>query len=192
MRSFLFCFVPLFVSVDAIGLLPLFFGLTQGIPPERFRRIIRQSVVTAALVALIFASAGASLLKVLGVTIADFMIAGGALLFAICLADLLSADKAALHIDTESLGAVPLGVPLITGPAVMTTSIVLVNEYGMLPASVAIVANILIAGVVFWFAARLHRFLGRAGASIISKIASLLLAAIAIMMIRKGVLSFLG
>ncbi|HOK06425.1 MAG TPA: MarC family protein [Syntrophales bacterium] len=191
MGSFLLCFVPLFVAVDAFGLLPVFFGLTQGMEARRLRRVIWESVATAAVVALVFAVAGTSLLRMLGVAIADFMIAGGVVLFAVSLADLLSAEKAALHIDRESMGAVPLGVPLITGPAVMTTSIVLVNEYGILPTAGAILANILIAGVVFTFASGLNRFLGQTGAGIVSKIGNLLLAAIAIMMIRKGLMSFL-
>jgi multiple antibiotic resistance protein len=120
------------------------------------------------------------------------MVAGGVLLFGICMVDLLTPDKVALKIDTESLGAVPLGVPLITGPAVMTTSILLVNEYGMLPTATAIILNVLIAGVVFSFAGYINRLLGRAGANIVSKIANLLLAAIAVMMIRKGIVAFLA
>ncbi|MCX7635883.1 MAG: MarC family protein [Syntrophales bacterium] len=192
MESFIFCFVPLFVAVDAFGLLPVFFGLTQGMEAKRLRRVIWESVITAALVALVFAVAGTSLLRMLGVAIADFMIAGGVVLFAVSLADLLSSEKAALHIDRQSMGAVPLGVPLITGPAVMTTSIVLVNEYGVISTALAILANILIAGLVFTFAARLNRFLGQTGAGIVSKIGNLLLSAIAVMMIRKGLTSFLS
>jgi len=73
---------------------------------------------------------------------------------------------------------------------VLTTSIVLVNQHGLGATSSAIVVNILIAGVVFWFSESIHRFLGKAGAKTVSKIASLLLAAIAVMIVRKGVLSF--
>jgi len=192
MKSFLFCFVPLFVAVDAIGVLPLFFSLTRGVPAAQTRRIIVHSVITAAVVALLFAGAGTTLLKMLGITIADFMVAGGVLLFGICMVDLLTPDKVALQVDAASLGAVPLGVPLITGPAVMTTSILLVNEQGMLPTAAAIILNVLIAGVVFFFAAQINRLLGKAGSNIISKIANLLLAAIAVMMIRKGIVVFLA
>jgi len=192
MKSFLFCFVPLFVAVDAIGVLPLFFSLTRGVPAAQTRRIIMHSVITAVVVALLFAGAGTTLLKMLGITIADFMVAGGVLLFGICMVDLLTPDKVALQIDTENLGAVPLGVPLITGPAVMTTSILLVNEYGMAMTATAIILNVLIAGVVFLFAEYINRLLGKAGANIVSKIANLLLAAIAVMMIRKGIVAFLS
>lgn len=93
-----------------------------------------------------------------------------------------------MKIDAESLGTVPLGVPLITGPAVLTTSILLVNKYGITVTAGAIVINVLIAGVIFLFAEFINRLLGKAGANIVSKIANLLLAAIAVMMVRRGIL----
>jgi multiple antibiotic resistance protein len=188
MKSFILCFVPLFVAVDAIGVLPMFFSLTQGIPTGVVRRIIFQSVITATIVALLFVAVGTTILKLLGITIADFMVAGGILLFGLCIVDVLTTEKVALKLDAESLGAVPLGVPLITGPAVLTTSILLVNEYGIIVTAGAIVINVLIAGVTFFFAEFINRLLGKAGANIVSKIANLLLAAIAIMMVRKGIL----
>jgi len=194
MRAFWLCFVPLFVAVDAIGVLPMFMSLTQNIDSRRIRRVIYQSIVTATMVALIFLAIGTWVLKLLGITVADFMVAGGILLFVISMSDLLTAEKIQRQVDPESLGAVPLGVPLITGPAVLTTSIILINEYGLAATAAAIVINILIAGVVFFFAGSIHLFLGKAGAKTISKIASLLLAAIAVMMVRKGIISiiFLG
>ena len=85
-----------------------------------------------------------------------------------------------------------MGVPLITGPAVLTTSILLINEHGFIMISAAILLNILIAGVVFFFSRGILRFLGKAGAKTISKVASLLLAAIGVMMVRKGIASFIN
>ena len=194
MRLFWLCFVPLFVAVDAIGVLPMFMSLTQNIDSRRIRRVIYQSIVTATMVALIFLAIGTWVLKLLGITVGYFMVAGGILLFVISMSDLLTAEKIQRQVDPESLGAVPSGVPLITGPAVLTTSIILINEYGLVATAAAIVINILIAGVVFFFAGSIHPFLGKAGAKTISKIASLLLAAIAVMMVRKGIISiiFLG
>ncbi len=185
-KSFWLCFVALFVAVDAIGLLPLYIGLIEGIAPERVRRIIVQSIVTAVIVALAFVFLGEALLKSLGISVSDFMIAGGLLLFAISLTDLLSVGKSQSQIDPESLGAVPLGVPLLVGPAVLATSILMISQHGSLVTSLALVLNLLLAGLAFLSAQTLMRLLGKAGSKTVSKIASLLLAAIAVMMVRKG------
>lgn len=76
MRPFWLCFVPLFVAVDAIGVLPMFMSLTQNIDSRRIRRVIYQSIVTATMVALIFLAIGTWVLKLLGITVGDFMVAG--------------------------------------------------------------------------------------------------------------------
>ncbi|MEI6809083.1 MAG: MarC family protein [bacterium] len=187
MKEFWLCFVPIFVAVDAIGVLPIFLSLTGGIPPAKIRRIVYQSVLTAAVVALLFIAAGTWVLRLLGITIADFMVAGGLLLFAISLNDLLSTEKSKRIVDPASLGAVPLGVPLITGPAVLATSILLLNEHSGVLVSASVVINILLAGIVFSCAPYIDRLLGKSGAKAVSKVASLLLAAIAVMIVRKGI-----
>ncbi|RJR26780.1 MAG: MarC family protein [Desulfobacteraceae bacterium] len=189
MRSFWLCFVPLFVAVDAIGVLPLFLNLTEELNPLKVKRVVYQSMVTAAAVALSFLAVGTGVLRLLGITVADFMVAGGVLLFVISMSDLITTEKARKQVDPDSLGAVPLGVPLIAGPAVFTTSILLVNEYGALPTALALILNIAIAGVVFLSAGAINRLLGKAGAKTVSKIAALLLAAIAVMIVRKGVIA---
>ena len=190
MMTFWLCFVPLFVAVDAIGVLPMFIGLIQDIDQRKVRRLIYQSTITAIVVALIFLLAGNAVLGLLGITVADFMIAGGILLFVISVSDLIRSEKTQRKVDPESLGAVPLGVPLLAGPAVFTTSMLLMNEHGFIPASTAVVLNMLIAGTLFLFSDFFHSLLGRTGAKILSKIANLFMAAIAVMMIRKGVMFF--
>jgi multiple antibiotic resistance protein len=192
MKSFWLCFVPLFVAVDAVGILPLFMSLTEGMDFRKFRRIIYQSIITAIAVALVFLVLGSALMNLLGITIADFMVAGGILLFVISLNDVLATEKAQQHtVDPDSLGAVPLGVPLISGPAVLTTSLLLNNQYGFIPTATALVLNILLAGAVFSSSRMIYRFLGKTGAKTVSKITSLLLAAIAVMIIRRGLYSIL-
>ncbi|HRY28572.1 MAG TPA: MarC family protein, partial [Elusimicrobiota bacterium] len=81
MRTFWQCFVPLFVAVDAIGVLPIYLGLTQGFSREQHRRVILQSMLTATVVALAFLAAGPAVLRFLRITVPDFMVAGGTLLF---------------------------------------------------------------------------------------------------------------
>jgi multiple antibiotic resistance protein len=109
------------------------------------------------------------------------------LLFVIALVDLSTFEKKRMQPSADSVGPVPLGTPLMVGPAVLTTSLMLLNVHGMLTTIAAIVVNIAIAGLVFYASALLTRVLGLAGTRALSKIASLFLAAIAVMMVRKGV-----
>ena len=192
MKDFWLCFVPLFVAVDAIGVLPLFMNLTDGVERGRVHKIVLQGMVTALVVAIVFVAIGEIILKFLGITVADFMIAGGTLLFALSLADLLSVERHHKKIDVQGLGAVPVGVPLIVGPAVLTTSLLLLRQYGLPPTITAVVLNVVMAGVVLWFSQALIRVMGKTGAKTVSKLASLLLAAIGVMMVRKGIMLFIG
>lgn len=191
METFILCFVPLFVAVDALGVLPLFIGLTESLSPPQQRRVIIQSLITASAVALVFLVAGPAVLNFLQITVSDFMVAGGILLLVISLSDLLTGEKRQRIVDPETLGAVPLGVPIITGPAVLTTSVLLANVHGMPLTALALLANLGIAGLIFWFAQPITRLLGNAGTMILSKIASLFLAAIAVMLIRKGIIDII-
>jgi multiple antibiotic resistance protein len=192
MKSFWLCFVPLFVAVDVIGLLPLFISLTSGMNKKQIRKIILQSTITALAVALIFIAVGTGIFKLLNISVADFMIAGGSLLFVISIRDILAADKQPAQVDPESVGAVPIGVPLITGPAVLTTSLLLINEHSALITSLAIAANILIVGIMFMVAPLINRVLGKTGSKAVSKIISLLLAAIGVMVVRKGIAMYIA
>ncbi len=192
MKAFWLCFVPLFVAVDAIGVLPVFLSLTEGMDRQRCRTVVIQSVITASIVAVAFVWFGPILLRFLGISVPDFMTAGGVLLLAIALSDLLTGEKRQRQADPDSMGAVPIGIPLITGPAVLTTSVLLKDMHGVWHTTGALVSNILLAGIVFLAAGPITRALGRTGTKTLSKLASLLLAAIAVMLIRKGVTAILG
>ena len=191
LRDILLSFIPLFVAVDAIGVLPIFVSLTEGLTKSEKTKIIIQSMFTASLLAIGFIFIGQLVFKLLGITIGDFMVAGGAVLFCIAIIDLVNPTKER-RIPDKNLGAVPLGTPLIVGPAVLATSLLIITEYGMLPTVISVIANILVAGLIFSGSFWLIRVLGEAGTKALSKIMSLLLAAIAIMLIRKGVLTFIG
>lgn len=192
MNEFWLCFVPLFVAVDAIGTLPIFMGLSEGLPPRRVTRVLTESIITAIAVAMAFLLGGSWILQLLGITVADFMVAGGVLLFVMALQDMLGYDKRRRRLDATDLGAVPLGVPLISGPAVLTTGLLLMKQHGIGPTSAALVVNVLLAGVLFRFSERVNHVLGRTGARVLSKIAALLLAAIAVMLVRKGLVQIVG
>lgn len=191
MKNFILCFVPFFIAVDAFGLLPIYLGLTDGFSQKRRKKIVFQSLITASIVAVAFLLGGPLLLKLVGVGVSDFMVAGGVLLLVISLSDLLTGEKLQRVIDSETIGAVPIGVPLITGPAVLTTSILLVNEYGVISTTLALLTNFLITGIVFSMASPIERILGQAGSKTVSKVASLFLASIAVMLIRRGILEII-
>lgn len=190
MIDFWLCFVPLFVAVDALGVLPIFIGLIEDVECSKVHRIIWQSVFTAMIVALAFLAVGKAIFTFLGITITDFMIAGGMLLFILSLRDILTYEKQWRSIDPESMGAVPLGVPLIVGPAVLTTTILLSDEHGLIPTIPAVILNILIAGIVFRLWEPINRVLGKSGTRTISKLAHLILAAIGVMMMRRGIMTY--
>jgi multiple antibiotic resistance protein len=119
------------------------------------------------------------------------MVAGGAILFCIAIIDIANPVKTR-RVPSEELGSVPIGTPLIVGPAVLTTSMVIISQYGMIPTLISVVANILLAGLIFAFSSVLIKALGESGAKALSKITSLLLAAIAVMLIRKGIVQLTG
>ena len=190
MKDFVVAFVTLFVAVDAIGILPLFITLTEDVAPRERQRIIVQSLVTATVVAIVFVFFARKVFDLIGIHVYDFMVAGGVLLFAIALLDLVSGRKFARQVET--VGAVPLGIPLIVGPAVLTSSLILVDVAGIAPTLTAIVLNIAIAGIVFLAADLFTRFLGQAGSRAVSKVASLIIAAFGVMMIRRGIVAILA
>jgi multiple antibiotic resistance protein len=192
MESFWLAFLQLFFTFNAFGIMSLFMSFTAEIEPARVRRILLQSLLTAALVALAFLILGVAVLRVMGITVPDFMVAGGVLLLAFSLRDLIAGEAAMNRIDLDSLGAVPIGVPLITGPAVLTTSILVMDQYSFVIAALAIVANIVVVGLVFHSARRIQGLLGASGAKIIAKLSSLLLAAIGVMMVHKGVAAIIA
>jgi multiple antibiotic resistance protein len=191
LKDVLLAFIPIFVAVDAIGVLPIFISLTEEVEQQQRVKVIAQSMLTAVCVAVAFIFLGKAVFKALGISMGDFMVAGGAVLFCLAITDIINPVKER-RIPTEELGAVPLGTPLIAGPAVLTTSMLMVSQYGLAITFISVVVNIMLAGIIFSGAATVMRFLGEAGSKALSKIMSLLLAAIAIMLIRKGMGELFG
>ena len=191
LKNVLLSFIPLFVAVDAIGVLPMFVALTNEFEQKEKTRIILQSMLTAACLAIGFVLGGKLLFQWLGITIGDFMIAGGAILFSLAIIDLVSPTKKR-RAPEQNLGVVPLGTPLIAGPAVLTTSMLIVSQYGMFATMISLLTNIIAAGLILRGSVILTKVLGEAGSKALSKIMSLLLAAIAVMLMRKGVEQYLA
>jgi len=189
-EDILLAFIPMFVAVDAIGVLPIFASLTDGMQQQAKNRIIAESMITALCLTAAFVFVGKLVFRLLAITMGDFMIAGGAILFCLAILDVVSPTKKR-RVPGDELGIVPLGTPLIAGPAVLTTSILLVSQYGFLPTLVSLIANIGLAGLMLRSSFLLTRWLGAAGEKALSKVTSLLLAAIAVMLIRRGLEHFL-
>jgi multiple antibiotic resistance protein len=178
-------FIPLFVAFDALGILPIFVSLTSEMETPERKRVIRQSTLTAFLVSIGFLAAGRWVFNLLGISISDFKIAGGILLFIIAIVDLIFPDRTRTF-PKETLGVVPIGIPLITGPAVLTLLLMIVPTYGYAATIVCLVFNLLIVWLVFSQSQWIMQLLKEGGSKGVAKVSSLLLAAFAMMMIRVG------
>jgi len=190
LEPYILTFIPIFVAVDAIGNIPLFVSLAEGLGKKQRQKIIIESVTTATIVAIVFMFVGKWILRVIGITVPDFQIAGGILLFVIAVRLLLPGSSKALLSNghDKDVGVFPLGTPLITGPAVLTTILMMRDSFSVLPTFVSLVLNMLIAWLTLAQADSIIKFMGSGGTRAFSKIMYILLAAIGIMMIRKGVL----
>lgn len=184
-------FIPIFVTVDAIGTLPLYTALVDGLDRKEQERIIFQSILTALLMSLGFIVLGKMIFHFLGISMGDFMVAGGVILFCISINDVMSSTKHRRRMPARDVGVVPIGTPLIVGPAVLTTCMIVLDQYGLMITVIAVILNILLAGLILLSSERLVKLLGLNGAKALSKIMALLLAAIAVMMIRKGIFSIM-
>jgi len=188
--NYLLALIPIFVAIDVIGILPIFIALTEDSEAKERTRIVKQSIVTAFAVSMGFLALGKFVFRVLGVSISDFKIAGGIILLIISTTDLLFPQKTS-RLTSSALGIVPLGTPLIVCPAVLTTILISVDLYSYLPTIFSLIVNLSLVWLVFLNASRLIALIGEGGAKAFGKVFSLLLAAIAVMMIRRGVYDML-
>lgn len=187
LTKFLLAFIPLFVAIDPIGLVAIFLGLGQNIPAERRQKIANQATWTGGLVALGFLVLGQSVFNALGISVSDFQIAGGLILFILAARELTQSAAEPEKLP-EDFGVVPLGMPLIAGPASITTLLVLAQNQtlGLAVILGALAANLALVVLALHYSAWLGRKVGATGLRAISKIIAMLLAAIAVSMIRQG------
>ena len=189
MEILLLAFIPLFVSIDPIGAIPMFLGLTQGFTVQEKRRLATQAVLTGFVTGLIFCVAGHYVFSFLGITSSDFKIAGGILLLIFSVREIFGESvKWASSANQESMtGIVPLGIPLIAGPAMITTVLILHDLYHIGVVALALSANMIITWVLFLYADIISSKTGPIFGRVIAKIMAIFLAAIGVMMIRKGI-----
>jgi len=184
-------FIPLFVAFNALGILPVFVSLTSEMSQPERKRVARQSILTGFMVSIGFLAAGKSVFALLGITVPDFQIAGGILLFIISIIDLIFPEKTRTF-PKETMGVVPIGVPLIVGPAVLTLLLIIVHTYGYVSTLLCLILNFLVVWLVFNESQWIMRLMKEGGAKGIGKVSSLLLAAFAMMMIRIGIKGWIG
>jgi len=184
-------FIPLFVAFDTLGILPIFVSLTSDMEESERKRVIRQSVFTGFLAGIGFVVVGRSVFELLGISVSDFKVAGGILLFIIAVVDLIFPEKTR-SFPKESLGVVPIGIPLIVGPGVLTLLLISVKAYGYISTILCLILNLLIVWFVFSHSHRIIRFLKEGGTKGIGKVFALLLAAFAMMMVRTGIMDWVS
>ena len=184
-KIFVLSFIPIFVAIDVLGLVPIFLSLTAEMTPPNKKILITEATLTALAVSLVFLFGGRLIFNFLGITENDFRVGGGIVLLVLAVADLLF-TREEHRAPKTSVGVVPIGIPLIIGPAVLTTLLIVVDTYGYLAAVIALLANLLLVWLIFRNSNFIIRVMGEAGSKAFAKVAALFMAAIAVMMIRIG------
>jgi multiple antibiotic resistance protein len=136
--------VPIFVAMDPIGALPLVLAWTASLDRAERDRQLRDALVTAFTLGLVFILGGRWLLGILGVSVPDFLIAGGLVLLALAITDLVvgGSHEGRGSTGRPDFGAVPIGTPILVGPATLATVLVLVDEYGWAVTGLAFLLNL--------------------------------------------------
>ena len=190
LKSFILTFVPLFIVIDALGTLVFVISLVEGMSKSECRKVIHISIITATIVGLAFLFFGQFILNVMGISVGAFATAGGLILLVFSIKYLLTGRFVEI-IREEMIAVVPIGTPLLSGPATITTLLLLATQFPLYLVLIAFVLNMLIAWVLFLLGNQIARFMGRGGLKAISSIFNLLIAAIAVTMIMRG-LDLLG
>ena len=175
------------MALDPIGLVPIYLGMARGVPKERRNIVANEAAVTSLLIAVGFLFLGKFIFNSLGITESDFRIAGGLILFGLAAQDILAHDRRDNDARAD-FGVVPLGMPIIAGPAMLTSLLTLVGPtgVGLWMTLVALLVNLLLVVVALRTAAVFERWLGLRAMRAVSKIIALLLAAIAVNLVRRG------
>jgi len=189
--AFFLSLIPLLVAIDVAGITPIYVGLTEGMDKAMKRKIILDSLLTGLIVSIVFIFLGKLIFVILGITVSDFKIGGGLVLLSLAMMDLMSEEKKRRS-PSDTMGIVPLGVPLIVGPGVLTTLLILIDNHGIIITFLSLVVGLMLVGLTFINADYIAKIMGKGGTKVISKLTNLLLVAIAIRMMRLGIQGFLN
>ena len=194
--------VTLLVTLDPLGLAPIFGALTGGMTPALRRSVAIKAFFIGSFILFAFAAFGDTLLGVLGIELAAFRVAGGLLLFLIALEMVMekreqrkadAAETAMTQDHATNIAAFPLAFPLLAGPGAITAVILLsgradtVAEHAVIYAVTLI--GLLVCLVTFLLYAYVDRYLGTTGRAVITRLLGLLLAALAVQYVVDGALA---
>lgn len=196
-------FIALIALVNPLGVLPMFISLTQDFTPAQKQRAIRTAAFTVALVIGTCALLGEQIIKFFGISTASLQVAGGLLILLMSLS-MLNAQPSGAKTTAEerdeaehkdTIGVVPLGIPLLTGPGAMSTVIVLAGKSHHASDYVALIGSGVVIAALVWLtlqmAQPIARFMGRTGINIATRIMGLLVAAVAVEFIVEGLKTML-
>lgn len=185
LKSFVLTFVPLFIVIDALGVLPFVISLSEGMSrPERYK-MLNLITTTATIVGLIFLFFGQFILRVLSISVGSFAIAGGLVLFVLSI-KYMTTGVMIDAVKEEMMAVVPIGTPLTVGPATITTLLLLAIQFPIYLVLISFVLNMLLTWAIFMSSTQIVRFMGKGGLQAVSRVFNLLLVAIAVSMIIRG------
>lgn len=187
MQEILEAFITLFVIMDPVGNLPIFISLTKGMPTQEVRKNVNSSVFVAGILLFVFLFLGLRIFDFFSINLDSFQIAGGIILLIISILYVFGTSMKFVKSSGAGL-SVPLGTPLLAGPGVITTTIILVSEKGAFITAIAALLTLLATWLILTNSARLYRLLGSQWTDVISRIMGVILAAIAVEFIISGFL----
>jgi multiple antibiotic resistance protein len=188
---FIEAFFLLFSILDPIGTVPIFMAITEDFPEKR-KIIVRHSVILATIILYIFAYIGWFIFQVLGITIDDFRIAGGIVLFVVALDHLSGRDSRTRKLEAEDIAAFPLATPLLAGPGAISTVVILANPpYGPFLTFIVVGINAILAYIILLRSDVVQRVLGVNGSRAMTRIMALLIAAVGVAFVREGVVDII-
>ncbi len=182
--------IALFIIVDPFGNIPIFMGLTEKIPDTQRKKVYNTATLVGFALLLVFAFTGQEILTIFGLSIYSFEVAGGILLLIIAIRILITGSMHENVESPESLGAVPIAIPLLVGPGAITTTIFNLQTYGSLLAILAVLIVLSLTWIILRFINGIYKFLGKTGSLVIARVMALLIAAIAVQYILTGVTHF--
>jgi len=177
-------FIAIFIVMDPFSSVPAYLSLTKKFTPQARREAAYVAGAVAALVLFGFLFIGPALLSVMGIRMESFEIGGGLLMLIISISFALGIDFGKAN-DTP-VEAVIIGVPLLSGPGTMLTTILLANSVGLANVVVASALSCIASFLIILASSHIYRVVGRNGLEILSRVAGVLLAAFAVEFIRKG------
>ena len=189
-------FVTLFVIMDPVGTVPIFLSLTSGRSPASARRAAWQAVAVSFFVITVFAFFGQQILGYLNISLAALQGAGGLLLLLVALELLTGNDKEPTAATGTNVALVPLGTPLLAGPGAIVATMLFSRRVHAWPDFVAVSLGIVLVHLCLWIVMRyslpILRLIRESGVLLVTRIAGLLLSAIAVQLIADSVRAFMA